>query len=67
MRYYNFKRRNCVGGGKMKEKEILQQYLEKLSEYSKSSDFDFKLANVIAKSMVKLYLAIKEPNQYENC
>jgi hypothetical protein len=51
----------------MKEKEILQQYLEKLSEYSKSSDFDFKLANVIAKSMVKLYLAIKEPNQYENC
>lgn len=51
----------------MREKEILQQYLEKLSEYSKSSDFDFKLADVIAESMVKLYLAIKESSQYKNC
>ncbi len=51
----------------MNNKKILQQYLEKLSEYSKSSDFDFKLADVIAESMVKLYLAIEEPIQYGNC
>ena len=50
----------------MGNKKILQQYLEKLLEYSDSEDFEFGLADIIAEAMVKLYLAIKDPDQYEN-